>query len=192
MSHDWAVAIAEFESVAPNTLNLFCGEKLFNVGVVSSNPDWSFGTNEEGVVGFFPSSHVQQTCSRQHARKSQASGNWNGVGDASNCAAESRDGEVNHRSSFVATNNSTTISKHMQAANGGGPSSEPDDVLPDGWQRRTSSRVGRSYYLNASTGEATCECTRTKTMLLGEHCCFPPSCRQFKAPSSTTTATAAF
>jgi hypothetical protein len=46
MSGTWAIAIADYDNEASNTLKLTAGGKIFDCRVDVNAPEWSFGTGE--------------------------------------------------------------------------------------------------------------------------------------------------
>ena len=46
MSGNWAIAIADYDNDASNTLKLQTGDKIFDCRVDVNTPEWSVGTGE--------------------------------------------------------------------------------------------------------------------------------------------------
>ncbi|GMH81694.1 hypothetical protein TrVE_jg3089 [Triparma verrucosa] len=149
---DWAVAIASYAKSADNTLSLTTGEKLFDVVVDPNDANWSSGTNEQGEVGYFPSSHVQMTQQRPNAVAhtpsvppvgDQLPQNWT--------TKKSSDGRTYYVNMIT---NSTQWSRPTEPAEREeGRKSESE--LPPGWSRRVSNKTGKTYYHNQTTNETT-------------------------------------
>ncbi|GMI03201.1 hypothetical protein TrRE_jg9510, partial [Triparma retinervis] len=173
MSGNWAIAIADYDNDASNTLKLQTGDKIFDCRVDVNTPEWSVGTDESGNVGYFPTSHVQQTASRpvsqslvsssspssspsspHYSRNSYAPGTASSSPplppDWGRKASNGRVYYVNLVTNDTQWEFPTSPAKRRA-------SRRSVSKLPGGWERKTSTKSGRVYYYSTVTGETSWE-----------------------------------